>query len=78
MSAAEFRKYKEFDDAELSTLNFSQLQQTIEEFRDNVQESLEFFKKETHPKIYQSATTILDEVEEFIAIRLSNLKRLNE
>lgn len=74
LSVAEFNKYKELDDAELSTLNPSQLQQTVEEFQHNLQESLKFFKEELHPKIYKSVTAVLNEVEEFITTRLSNLK----
>lgn len=74
LNVAEFNKYKELDDAELSTLNPSQLQQTVEEFRHNLQESLKFFKEETHPKLYKSVTAVLNEVDEFITTRLSNLK----
>lgn len=75
LSAAEFSKYKELDDAELSTLDPSQLRQTIEEFRQNLHESLEIFKEKKHPKIYKSVTAVLGEVEEFITTRLSKFKK---
>lgn len=73
LSAAEFIKYKERDDADLSTMDTSQLQQTIEEFLSNLRESLEFFTEETYSDIYKSVSAVLREVEDFKANRLSTL-----
>lgn len=71
LSTAEFKKYKERDDADLLSIDSAQLRETIEEFQLNLRESLGFFKEDSHPKIHRSVNVVLKEVDEFIEIRLS-------
>lgn len=66
LSIAEFQKYKERDISDLLTIEPSQLRETIQEFHTSLQESLNYFQKDSFPEIHDSVVTALNDVEEFI------------